>query len=403
MNCDRHYGIAGYSSVCSGHGTCINNQCICNNDWTSQGDFETQENYDCDMNIMTIKVISGFVFCLSIITFISLLRYIYNTPITATTKNNQFDPKKYIPYSRLVYAISCAILSCGKMLYPTKFIVGGQNFYVLATVSACFMFIALGTSASLTIISNSKFLAGYSKIMSENLRIKLLKDIEFVERLIIPSLLFWYSSIIFFFFSSIYPKFSDKFAIGALICINIATFGFVIVNSLTTNVVIKELTEYLNSITNSNENNEYNQNNPNNQINDPISINHANHENQRQHIIDITRRLKLFNKSFITTFVAASPVFIFAAWNYLRRKLSYVILTAQIITVLTNFLWTLVRVNNNETNIHNNNTNNNNHIQNFNLNSNVNTPSNAIIPSFRTRRIFPMSIKSFSKKNDSKV
>lgn len=78
--CDHPESKYFYFVPCSGHGQCINSQCVCDVGWTGSADFEIKAGLDCDINVNVIlylgivSVIIGCVACL--IYFRCFLKYL---------------------------------------------------------------------------------------------------------------------------------------------------------------------------------------------------------------------------------------------------------------------------------------------------------------------------------------
>lgn len=63
-SCNRFYSLNSLNNIeCSGHGTCFNASCYCNPSWTSRTDYFLDEHFDCDINILSIRII-GYIFIL---------------------------------------------------------------------------------------------------------------------------------------------------------------------------------------------------------------------------------------------------------------------------------------------------------------------------------------------------
>ena len=71
-NCNRHYALIPSKSICSGHGVCVNDQCICDSGWTFRNDFSWKQHYDCDQNIMSAKILGLFIFIFSLLNIINI-------------------------------------------------------------------------------------------------------------------------------------------------------------------------------------------------------------------------------------------------------------------------------------------------------------------------------------------
>ena len=110
LNCDRHYGFA--DAVCSGNGICVENRCVCHNGWTSMADMQLIHEYDCDINILTIKSLAIIATILSILCLCYLLYNLFHL------RKHPRDAKISCIYSFIVSNIGILLYSIPKSIDP---------------------------------------------------------------------------------------------------------------------------------------------------------------------------------------------------------------------------------------------------------------------------------------------
>jgi len=66
IDCNRYFpdplwtlGGGNVAGECSGHGTCVNGFCICDEGWTGLSDFVNSDGFDCQINIVAFKCLWG--------------------------------------------------------------------------------------------------------------------------------------------------------------------------------------------------------------------------------------------------------------------------------------------------------------------------------------------------------
>ena len=190
MSCNRHYGISLYAP-CSGNGECIDNICYCNPEFTSCGDFEPTVGYDCDINITTIRVISGINIAIAFFSTIIVIKHILNQQPPKNAKDKSYDPKYLFPYVMLWNDVGIFLFYTLKLIDPTKFYISNQTIGgILLTAAICLMYNCTVIGFSLFIDISYSFLMGYSMMMSYYSRDLLIKKLNFINISNVPVAVF---------------------------------------------------------------------------------------------------------------------------------------------------------------------------------------------------------------------
>ena len=176
MSCDRDYGIANYP-ICSGNGQCVNDFCVCNSGWTSYADWEINNGYDCDINILSIRLLGGLITFFGSISIYYILEFLFTL--------NRYNSLKIASQHLLLGLIYFIKLSCffifgvAKLVDPVKYCIGNNNRISHLITFCCAIATAMiGLSSGLFIIITGDYVHTYSKMMDGESRTNLLNKIK---------------------------------------------------------------------------------------------------------------------------------------------------------------------------------------------------------------------------------
>ena len=250
MSCNRHYNTIGINQICSGHGDCVNDFCYCDNGWTGLTDFEPIDGLDCDINILAIRIISVYVSFFGFITLITILKGLYSQKNTKTENNSKRNNEKLFLRCNIILSVCCVIIAgVIKAIDPVKNISAGRNVgSILLIIAGIGHSIGVNFATAYYILMIIKFLTGYTKMLTEESKNKVLKLITSIEQLIWPSA--WIYTIItttFYGLMISYQRLSDKLLIGFTVTMFISTCMNSIFRFIILSVLINELSIHLNS------------------------------------------------------------------------------------------------------------------------------------------------------------
>ena len=371
MDCQRNYGIPEYPA-CSNHGNCINGQCVCHAGWSSFGDFEVMNGFDCDIHILSIKIIGGLNFIIGILTLLYIIYYLIHR------HKKIYELKDLFPIIFMFLSLAISLQGLYKLINPEKNIMGNTNVLsILSCINSIIITSSIIISSAIFIEISIKFLFGYSIIMSNESKKSILMKFSIIKRINWPTACFHaIAASIPVIFAPIFPQFSDKFAIFYSFEIFFFTVSFTFIICYLVNTIIIELKIYFN-------NKIY--------IENQILINNINYLNNLNNLKLLYNKLLIIYYSIlISGFSVFLPNIPFAFWSYLRRKYIYM---AQIECLLSlPFIWCIMyflpKINYKFLNIYNiniqqilmnylpNNNNNNNNNENT-LKNNANNENNA--------------------------
>ena len=286
MSCDRNYGIN--IPTCSGHGQCVDNICYCYSGWTSIADFQSDYGYDCDINLLLIKVLAWFSLTFNIIGFFSSL---LNLNFYEKWNSN----RNIIMLSLVGATIPCIILSILRIIDSQKYIIGTNNIFPVSviaflTFSGCISLYFCTEAMIKFLKTNVKFLSSETK---EKVSIKFNLRSKFSQFCILLSILQLVTTPI-------------TLATNNLISNAISQFSSILLNNYMVfnlfsvlNVFLMEIKSYIKESSNKMVN-----------LNDVKTV---------ERKLNIARNIYFF---FITPFPLA---IIFSFWSYLGRKTTYLI------------------------------------------------------------------------------
>ena len=295
MSCYRNYGINNYPE-CSNNGDCIDGKCICHHGWTYFSGFEFIEGYDCDIHILTIRIIFSIILFLSVIFLIVAIYNLYAYPIIF---KNILHLKNICIISFTLYIIGVFLISYRRVIDPV-FNVVGNDFIVTFGYGIQTNATSLAVYALLNILMN--FLFTYFKNIDPLRRDKFIRRL-LTTRYCAPFTVFVGISLsILGLLGHLYPKQSDLLNLLSILLFLLGAFASGIVLLYTLTVFISEMQDFLLTI--------------NLTIQTNIIIN--------LEIIDRIKKLKLQRNIFGYSVISCVPSAIcFTCWNFLRRKHDY--------------------------------------------------------------------------------
>lgn len=246
--------------ACSNHGACDESigKCICENGWTSIGDFATQPGIHCSINLITVRVLWIIAVVTLLPLFYSSLKFLISK---YNNKNNNLGKKKNknkksghaFLSSPPVFSVTCLFLAsiCGivmcilKIIDQESYSMGLHPITTLA-MSMSIIFYVAGMSTYVTILIN--FILGYAKVMSPKSRESIVIQTERVKKAIFLMKI----SLPFIFFPSVMSLMNPNLeyaSLFALFACCIAVTIFLAIHAVRyLGVIIFELKLYLEDI-----------------------------------------------------------------------------------------------------------------------------------------------------------
>ena len=299
MTCARHYGISQIS--CSGHGTCVESKCYCDSGWTSRADSQVSYTYDCDINILYMKIFGGINFVLCIVIVLIFVSRLYRFP------PKDINPRNISQISFLIAYFGIGVYHAGKLIDPIHFVLSSNspNAIPLSIGFGLFVvFIPFGMTGYLARLIN--FLRGYSRMMSTEALVRINKRISYiyilVPILIIAAFVLLVMIIVSLFYQSIASIMFRTGLAGGIATIFFA-FGLIV-----TFIIQGVLTELKFSVTSTST------------TANRTTNNNSNDEVKRAY----TKLLSLQHVIFYSLTCFCGPVSeSFGLWYYLTRKYDY--------------------------------------------------------------------------------
>jgi hypothetical protein len=193
MSCERNHRADGYP-ICSGHGDCVQDLCICEKGWTSITDFMSSENYDCDIDIKAIRIWSLINIVLSVISF-AAITFLLRKEGAFTL--NRMKSIKFISFAFGIFTNWTSLpYIIGKYLNPEVYYIGGS---AMASISVCATIIGTCLVGSSFIIIMINFLQGYSRMLNQDRRMRFKSNALHIRRmaLVFPCFVTMWTSAIF--------------------------------------------------------------------------------------------------------------------------------------------------------------------------------------------------------------
>lgn len=224
MSCDRGYGIKGYPT-CSRHASaCIDNKRICDAGWSSIGDMELREGYDCDMHHMSLLLGRIATVIAAVVSMVFVLRYIYNEEVWMT-KNTFFSIKNVFFSATIGVNVLTIVISSLKIHNPRDYHFGLDYYTSITSIFMGFCINSIEMSFTLIFI---KFLNGYSRFLDVKRREHLKISTRWMTK-ILPIVPFVFASelTVLFVISLHSPRDKNDNGCIAFIWIVIAHYAFV--------------------------------------------------------------------------------------------------------------------------------------------------------------------------------
>lgn len=286
---------------CSGRGYLCQPQniCLCDVGWTSLNDYSIVEGDNCTINISSITYLSivDLIFAASFL--ILILRYISIRLRTITCRS--MEPKSFCPFAFAAVGVADFLLAISKLAYGKPEIVGrdvGNS--VLQSLFTFFCFISLTLYYRVVL----KFLKGYSRMMSTNDRNNLRHHYDVLQKyswLIVlfsipvsaaPLLAYCYQS------HMVSVTILGVAGTGLLVLI----YGVFLITA--TGLLLAELTPYIKSTSSA--------------FVGDLSV------------VCMRMRITFYLGGGIIIF-GASAMVIFGSWDFLRNKVTYILIVSRII------------------------------------------------------------------------
>jgi hypothetical protein len=169
MGCDivDSYGIRGYE-MCSGNGHCINSKCVCNEDWSSLGDFHLEDGIECDIKLSVIKywtLCNLILSSLAVIAAIFCLSYDYCHLRNIGKKFFTRDGKQMFSFYLGLAALIIALYSACKFADPRNANIGSRDHLHVIIFAVAIVYITMLSGSAFTLIL-IKFLRGHLIFMN---------------------------------------------------------------------------------------------------------------------------------------------------------------------------------------------------------------------------------------------
>jgi hypothetical protein len=162
MTCNQHYGIANYPP-CSGNGDCIHGRCKCHEYWFDISDYNIQRGLDCDHNINVIKYWSLAIVVIAAINIVLILFCLYKEIRYVLSKSRpiwSLEGKHSLMAFAWLANASLFIVFALKYSSPTTEVLGlAPDIWTIMFALGAFSFIGFTISVLHHVVV--KFLRGY--------------------------------------------------------------------------------------------------------------------------------------------------------------------------------------------------------------------------------------------------
>lgn len=167
---------------CSGHGNCniLSSMCVCEDGWSSFGDFAVDKGVDCDQNINVIQILNCITIAIVVIFVVFIIRVLY---LRILIKPSIKDPPVLCSIMFLLTGLMELSYDIMKIVNPTDNIIG-KSPAVSFFAGSKFLFFTYGFIIFIVILGN--FFKGYAKSMSAEVKAKVEGVINFQERIFPP-------------------------------------------------------------------------------------------------------------------------------------------------------------------------------------------------------------------------
>jgi hypothetical protein len=302
--CDRSlaYGIPNYP-ICSGHGVCVDNKCICDNKWTGYSDLELVDGYDCDINHDIVVAWAAIDVCLTAIAMMVIGYYIIQEKML--TKAKWSKVKSLCFFAFFLMNMFGALHAIEKIRDPMHAIIG-RSVYVEIWALGITSMALYGLSGFFIIMI--KFLKSYSRMLDPITKARLYSTMDKLVTLapIFPTMFLVAYAAIIFSAQGLPPSYSDSLNIGGYLLYTIAYCYYSATVIYVLHVFLNEVGKYLESTKESTMDNSL---------------------TSSQEIFRVYEKVQVAYRFLLPFQVGGAPInIIFAAWHFLRRKLVYLLL-----------------------------------------------------------------------------
>lgn len=169
--------------VCSHHGKCNESigKCICDNGWTSVGDFSVQPGIHCGINKVAIQVLWIIVLITSLPVVYTCLHVLYLKWLYNKKEMKQYVHDPAVISTTFYFGVSIAscVLSIAKIVDQEVFAIA---LHPLSTIAFYSYFTCLVSGSYMFIVILIKFVLGYVKIMSTEYKESIRAQSEIIKK-----------------------------------------------------------------------------------------------------------------------------------------------------------------------------------------------------------------------------
>ena len=126
----------GLVESCSNNGHLVNGSCICNQGWTSIGDFNPTKGLDCGIDEASVQILASISLALGLIAMIIFFRYL----LVRLIINPKFDINMKFVLTYTIQTVTCNIYDIAVIINPEDSVFG-QSVYITVLMG-----IAYGTA-----------------------------------------------------------------------------------------------------------------------------------------------------------------------------------------------------------------------------------------------------------------
>lgn len=324
-SCDRTYGLPGYPT-CSGHAIeCLDNRCICQNGWTSVGDFQPIHGYDCDINTIVIRTWSSVNVSLAVIGLLVMLYYLYQSDMCAPDltwklrlQKAQKTRNKGI-LANIIVAIA-SILCEASVLWNQEKNIMGKSY--IRSLSFLLMALAFTTSGTGFVQIMTCFLNDYSRLLDSARRANFIEAAKWMTYLTpkAPVTIFLMLLVIYFLSINMPNRYTDLYCIFAGATMLLAYIFYALCFEYIIYVFMTEVAAFLK---------QYPPNETSsNKILQSIRVNTSGSTERNtstsNELVVLHKKMTIANKVLVSFFVNGILLNVaFTSWYFLRRKTSY--------------------------------------------------------------------------------
>lgn len=228
------------SIACSSHGQCMIDSCICNDGWSSYGDFSPFGN-DCSINILSVTILSSISIALGFLIACLYSRYIFFKVTSLLSMYGTADistPNISFALS-LLFSTICGIIYCAFKVVDVSYTVGDSY---ISTIFLALFYGSFLNGLLLYLYVCLSFLGGFQRMMPAETRKNFQRNVSFTNKKI-KVLLYFNVFMTLLYFITVFVPAENQYIVGLVYYILTGIF-FMFYISLY-NPLVKVVTEEL--------------------------------------------------------------------------------------------------------------------------------------------------------------